>query len=79
MIDKDIKNEMTEILKDLLEDYKAVIKRLQAIIVLLIILLATVVLYYGTQEATIIQKVSAQDTSTISDVNKVLPDVKGNK
>lgn len=79
MIDKEIKNEMTDILKDLLEDYKAVIKRLQAIIILLIILLAGVVLYYGNEEATIIQKVTAQESSTISDVNKVLPDVKGNK
>ena len=77
MIDKDIKNELTDILKDLLEDYKIVIKRLQIIIVLLIFLLVGVVVYYGSIKSPLtIQKVTA-DSSTISDVNKT--NDKGNK
>ena len=45
-IEKDIENNATEILKDILQDNKIVTQRLQTTIILLIILLAGVVMFF---------------------------------
>lgn len=61
---KQVENEVTEILRDLLDDNKRIIKRLQATIVLLVILLVGSFCYYQYNLRGFMDNFDYEDTIT---------------